>query len=110
MLASFWQWIVALLVWLAADPAEIDLEQPRAFAAVQVARATLRPDAPPSPAPTPADCDCGQTCVRGVWKPDGRVEQSCKCACPRCVAERAKGVPAAKCETGNCRVSSSAGR
>lgn len=97
---TWWGWIVSWLVWLSADPAVADLEVPRAAAAVAAARASMLPDAP-APAPTPTDCDCGKTCVRGVWKPDGRVEQRCSCKCPRCVAERAKAAP---CATGTCPV------
>lgn len=97
---SLWQWLVSWLIWLSADPVAADLELPRAAAAVAAARASMLPDAPP-PDPTPTDCDCGKTCVRGVWKPDGRVEQRCKCSCQRCVAERAKGSPV--CTTGTCQ-------
>jgi hypothetical protein len=112
MLASVWQAIVAFLVWLSTDPAAIDLERPRAFAAVQVARATLLADrpGPAPPGPAPVACDCGETCVRGIWKPDGRVQQTCRCPCKRCAAERAKAGLPADCKSGNCSVSSSAGR
>lgn len=99
---TFWQWLVSWLVWLSADPAVADLEVPRAAAAVAAARASMLPDALPDPTPTPTDCDCGKTCVRGVWKPDGRVEQRCACKCQRCVAERAKGQPSSPCPTGTC--------
>jgi hypothetical protein len=93
---SLWRWLMSLLVWLSADPSEVDLEAPRAAAAASVARASMAVDsAPPSP-PSPT-CDCGQTCVRGVWKPDTRIPQACKCACARCVAERAKA-----CQSGTC--------
>ena len=98
---TFWQWLVSWLIWLSADPVVADLEVPRAAAAVAAARASMLPDKPEPPAPTPTDCDCGRTCVRGVWKPDGRVEQRCGCQCPRCVAERAK-CAAAPCPTGTC--------
>lgn len=93
---TLWRWLVAWLVWLSADPATLDIEVPRAAAAVAAARASMLPDAPP-PAPTPTDCDCGKSCVRGVWKPDGRVEQRCSCKCQRCVAERAKACPTGTC-------------
>jgi hypothetical protein len=65
---------------------------------VSAARASMLVDAPAPPAPTPQDCDCGKTCIRGVWKPDGKIEQRCGCKCSRCVAERAK-----TCTTGTCR-------
>ena len=98
---SLWQWIISFLVWRSADPAVSDLEQPRAFAAVAAARASMLPEAPaPGPGPAPVACDCGQTCVRGVWKPDGRVSQACRCECRRCVAERAKAAP--PCPDGKC--------
>jgi hypothetical protein len=87
MLSDLWRSLIAFLVWLSADPRAIDLEAPRAAAAVAA-----------SPAPTPVACDCGQTCVRGIWKPDGRVQQTCRCQCKRCVAERAKACPDGRCE------------
>jgi hypothetical protein len=86
---ALWRWIVSMLVWLSADAAVINREVPRAAAAVSAARASMRVDAP-QPGPTPQACDCGQTCVAGKWKPDGRVVQDCRCECPRCVAERTK--------------------
>lgn len=95
---NWWNWFVAWLVSLSADPAAIDREAPKAAAAVAAARASMLPDAPPPPAPPSADCDCGKTCVRGIWKPDGKIEQRCACKCPRCVAERAKA-----CTSGTCR-------
>lgn len=99
-MATIWNWLVSILVWLSADPATIDLEAPRAAAAVAVARASMVPDSEPAPpAPTPTACDCGKTCVRGVWKPDGRIQQPCSCKCQRCVAERAKA-----CTSGTCSV------
>lgn len=94
---SLYEWIIAALVSLSAQPGAVDLEAPRAAAAVAAARASMLPDAPPPPGPTPASCDCGQTCVRGVWKPDGKIAQPCKCQCQRCVAERAK-----TCTSGTC--------
>jgi len=94
---SLWEWILWVLAWLSADPHAIDLEQPKAAAAVAAARASMITDAPTPEPPKPAACDCGQTCVRGVWKPDGRIEQRCQCQCPRCKAERAKACPDGKC-------------
>jgi len=99
MLADLWRSLIAFLVWLSADPTALDLEAPRAAAAVASALASMTPDGPPAPTPTPTACDCGETCVRGIWKPDGRVQQACRCSCKRCVAERAKSCPTGKCET-----------
>jgi hypothetical protein len=87
---TLWRWLVSLLVWLSSDAATINREVPRAAAAVSAARASMVVDATPHPGPSPQDCDCGQTCVAGKWKPDGRVVQDCRCQCPRCVAERKK--------------------
>ncbi len=98
---TLWQWLVAWLVWLSSDPATIDLEAPKAAAAVAVARATLLADRPGPPGPkppAPVACDCGQTCIKGIWKPDTRIPQECRCQCARCVAERAK----ADCPDGKC--------
>jgi hypothetical protein len=101
-MASIWTWLVSWLVWMSADPVALDLEHARAAAAVSVARASMKVDRDPAPpAPAPKACDCGGTCVRGMWKPDGRVSQRCQCVCTRCVAERAKGAPA-DCPTGTC--------
>lgn len=99
-MSQVWSALVAFLVWLSADPKAVDLEAPKAAAAVAAARASMLTDAPAPPAPAPTACDCGSTCVRGVWKPDGRIEQRCQCKCKRCEAERAKG--ATTCESGTC--------
>jgi hypothetical protein len=100
-----WRWIVSVLVWLSADHERIATEPARAAAAVAVARASIidemaakpLPPAPPAPA-----CRCSSTCVRGVWRPDGRIEARCDCTCPRCVAERAKGMTSGTCSSGTC--------
>lgn len=110
MAAILWRWVVAWLVWLSSDPAQIDSERPRAAAAVALAAASLARDNSPAPLPpappAPKDCVCGKTCVRGIWKPDGRIEQRCDCKCQRCVNERAKGSvgfdPPAPCPGGKC--------
>jgi hypothetical protein len=99
MFETFRDWIVAFLVWLSADPVAIDLEAPRAAAAVAAARASMVPEAPAPPAPPPTACDCGETCVRGTWKPDGKIPQQCKCLCKRCQAERQKACPSGTCPT-----------
>lgn len=98
---SLWQWILAFMTWLSADPVEINQEPARAAAAVSVAYAAFAPDTPAPPPSPVVDCVCGQTCVKGIWKPDGRITAKCDCTCPRCVAERAKGsaCPDGKCPT-----------
>jgi hypothetical protein len=103
-MTTLWRWLISLLVWLSADPAAVDLEHPRAAAAVSAARASMiRETAPPPPAPpAPAACDCGSTCVRGVWRPDSRVEQICRCPCERCKRSRAEGGVKERCPDGRC--------
>jgi hypothetical protein len=100
-MAFVWHWIVSWLVWFAADHAAPHLEHARAAAAVSVARASMLVEKPAPPAPAPNSCVCGETCVRGTWKPDGLVVQRCDCPCKRCVAERAKGA-VVDCPTGTC--------
>lgn len=89
-----WEWILAWLVWLSADPVAASAEHPRAAAAVAAARASMVAG-DHAPSPTPADCVCGGTCKNGVWKPDGRVEQRCDCTCERC--KNKPGCPDGKC-------------
>ena len=48
---TLWRWLIAFLAWLSADPQAVDLEHPKAAAAVSVARASMLRDAPPPPAP-----------------------------------------------------------
>lgn len=88
MASRLWRLVIAWLVWLSSDSSAVDKEAPRAAAAVAAARASMIVDAPPGPAPV--ECVCGETCERGIWKPDGRVEQRCECECNRCVGERAR--------------------
>lgn len=100
---SLWRWLISLLVWLSAEPDAMDLEHAKAAAAVSAARASMVTAAPAPPAPAPTDCDCGQTCVNGVWKPDGRVEQVCRCNCERCKRQRQQGRVPESCPDGKCR-------
>ena len=89
---EMWQWLLALLASLSADPVAIDAERPKAAAAVAYAYAQFAPaDAVPAPAPSPA-CVCGGTCVNGVWKPDGRIGQKCPCpASCKCKSSKVQG-------------------
>jgi len=80
---TLWRWLIALV---SAARASMLVEAP----------------APPAPGPTPVACDCGQTCVRGVWKPDGRVEQICRCQCDRCKRSRVTGRVPEACPDGRC--------
>lgn len=105
---TWWEWLLWVLACIAGDPRAAEIERPKAAAAVSAARASMLSEAPTPTPPQPA-CDCGQTCVRGIWRPDGRIEQRCACQCQRCVAERAKAAQPV-CTSGTCRLSSSAGR
>ena len=46
---ALWRWWISFLVWLSADPQAVELEHPRAAAAVAAARTSM--DARPSPEP-----------------------------------------------------------
>lgn len=91
--------IVAFLVWLSAEPQALDLERPRAAAAVHAAMASLAKGepapAPKPPAPTPKPC-CGECGGRGyLVMPDGhRVACPCPADCP---CKKAK-----PCKDGSC--------
>ena len=79
-----WRWLIAWLVWLSADPAALDLERPKAAAALAAARASLRVDAapvPPAPGPKPpAPAVCQNCGGRGyVVMPDGHRIQCGAC-------------------------------
>jgi hypothetical protein len=53
--SGIWNVFVAFLVWLSSDPRSVDLEAPKAAAAVSAARASMLVDAPAPPSPTPQD-------------------------------------------------------
>lgn len=90
-----WEWLIAFLTWLSADPAVFDDQQPRAAAATQAAYASFAADEP-EPPPAPTKCVCGGTCKNGIWKPDGRIEQPCPCPAT-CDCKNKKG-----CMSGTC--------
>ena len=94
---TLYEWLVAWLVSLSAGPGAVDAEAPRAAAAVAAARASMIADGPAPPAPAPAECVCGRTCVNGIWKPDGRIEQRCTCTCERCKRKTDLPCPDGKC-------------
>jgi hypothetical protein len=81
--------IIAWLTWLAADPAAIDQEAPRASAAVSVAYAQFATEAAPQPAPEPPRPGCCTDCGgKGVIvHGDGHrtpcpCPASCRCKSP----------------------------
>lgn len=84
-----WQWLLSVLASLAADPAEIDREAPRASAAVSAAYATTAVDKAPQPTPEPPKPACCTDCGgRGyIVHGDGHrtacpCPASCKCKNP----------------------------
>ena len=82
-----WKYILALLAALSADPAQIDLEAPRASAAVSAAYAVTAQEKAPEPTPEPpkpkpavcVDCNGRGYIVHG----DGH-----RTACPTCAAKK----------------------
>jgi hypothetical protein len=97
--------IVGFLVWLSAEPGAVDLERPRAAAAVSAAMASLAKasptPAPTPPAPKPDEC-CGECGGKGyLVMPDGhRVACPCPATCP-CKPQKSPQKPAA-CPDGKC--------
>ena len=82
-----WQYILSVLAALSADPAQIDLEAPRASAAVSAAYAATAQEQAPEPTPEPpkpkpavcVDCNGRGYIVHG----DGH-----KTACPTCAVKK----------------------
>ena len=82
-----WKYILALLAALSADTAQIDLEAPRASAAVSAAYAATAQEQAPEPTPEPpkpkpavcVDCNGRGYIVHG----DGH-----KTACPTCAVKK----------------------
>lgn len=77
-----YRWLIAFLVWLSADPQTIDLERPKAAAAVAAARSSMVVDAaPPAPQPKPPAPVVCTECRGTGWlvMPDGHRVQ-----CPQC--------------------------
>lgn len=97
MIHAIYRAIVALLVWLSAEPGAVDLERPKAAAAVHAAMASMAkapaPAPTPTPTPTPAECctDCRGTGT--IVMPDGH-RVACPCP-PTCRCKAGRSVPAA---------------
>lgn len=83
-----WQWLLSVLASLAADPAQIDLEAPRASAAVSAAYAATAIEKAPEPKPEPKPGCCTDCGGRGyIVHGDGHrtacpCPASCKCKSP----------------------------
>jgi hypothetical protein len=95
-----WQYILSVLASLAADPAQIDREAPRASAAVSAAYATTAIDKAPEPKPEPPKPGCCTECGgKGyITHGDGHrtacpCPASCKCKNPT-GASLTPGIPA----------------
>lgn len=83
-----WQYILSVLAALSADPAQIDLEAPRASAAVAAAYATTAVEKAPEPQPEPKPGCCTDCGGKGyIVHGDGHrtacpCPASCKCKNP----------------------------
>jgi hypothetical protein len=83
-----WQWLLSVLASLAADPAQIDREAPRASAAVSAAYAVTAVEKAPQPQPEPKPACCTDCGGRGyIVHGDGHrtacpCPASCKCKAP----------------------------
>jgi hypothetical protein len=84
-----WQYILSVLASLAADPAQIDREAPRASAAVSAAYSTTATEKAPEPTPEPPKPGCCTECGgKGfIVHGDGHrtpcpCPASCKCKNP----------------------------
>ena len=85
-----WTWLLSLLASLAADPAQLDQEAPRASAAVSAAYATTAHKRTPEP-PTPKPACCTECGGKGyITHGDGhRTACPCPASC-RCKAGATK--------------------
>lgn len=86
-----WQYILALLASLAADPTEINREAPRASAAVSAAYATTAVEKAPQPTPEPPKPSCCTDCGgRGYITHGDGHHTACPCP-PSCKCKRPPG-------------------
>jgi hypothetical protein len=87
-----WKWLLSVLASLAADPAQIDREAPRASAAVSAAYAVTAVEKAPQPTPEPPKPGCCTDCGgRGyIVHGDGH-----RTACPCPATCRCKNPPGA---------------
>lgn len=75
-------WLAALLAWLislVSPPAAVDLEHPRAAAAVLAARASMDREAKPDPAPEPRPTRCDKCAGSGWVRIDANTRRRCDC-------------------------------
>lgn len=76
-----WQWLLSVLASLAADPAQIDREAPRASAAVSAAYATTATEKAPQPTPEPPKPGCCTECNGRGYIVHGDGHRTA-CPCP----------------------------
>lgn len=85
-----WRSFIAFLASLAAEPAAVDQEQPRAAAAVAVAYAGFAVE-PPPPAPKPEPSKCCSDCGGKGYIVHGDGHRT-PCPCPAsCPCKKAPG-------------------
>jgi len=93
-----WEYVLAALAALSADPRAVDLEPPQAAAAVGVAYAALAPAGEPQPVP-PAPAPPGKCCAEckgsgSIVQPDGhRTDCPCPSGCKCKPTKRAEFWP-----------------
>lgn len=95
-----WQSFLAFLASLAADPAALDREAPKAAAAVAAAYAGFATEEKPTPVPTPDKDACCKDCGgKGyIVQPDGhRTACPCPSSCKCKQALNRAGCPDGKC-------------
>ena len=76
-----WRELLAFLASLAAEPAVIDSEPPRAAASVHVARSSMEKDSP-TPQPDPDEGECCKDC-KGTGKIVHADGHQTDCPCPK---------------------------
>lgn len=79
-------WLAALLAWLASilSPAPaVDLEHPRAAAAVLAARASMEREARPRPEPEPRPAVCAKCAGSGWVRINATTRRQCDCQAGR---------------------------
>jgi hypothetical protein len=76
-----WQWLLSVLASLAADPAQIDREAPRASAAVSAAYSATAVEKAPQPQPEPPKPSCCTDCGGKGYIVHGDGHRTA-CPCP----------------------------
>jgi hypothetical protein len=93
---TFWRYLVWILTWLSANPADLPREHARAAAAISAARASMAV-LDPAPAPTPPPGGCCTECkgTGTIIHGDGHRTP---CPCPdSCACKQRKACPDDRC-------------